>query len=344
MPGVSSALASPIRNLLSGTAFVALCMLLAITAYWQQGWSAGDALYMTVITVFTVGYGEVRPIDTPALRAITIALTVFGCTGLIFVSSALVQFFTATQLATLLDTRRMNSRIEKLRDHVIICGFGRIGLQIALELHAARASFVIVERSETRCADAQAAGYLSLRAEATEEDALLLARVEHARALATVLPDDSANVFITLSARSLNRDLLIIARGEAPSTERKLLQAGANRVVLPAHIGAERMAEMLLFAGTPEARPAEAELRRLGLSLEVVVAEPGSPWAGLTVSDIERRAEAGFIVVEIERNGTQRRERPGEDTIVHPGDGVMIVGRSTRAALAGFAAKRGTSG
>jgi voltage-gated potassium channel Kch len=341
---VDRALASPARNLVGGSLFVLVVSFIAILAYLRAGWSFGDALYMAVITVFTVGYDEVRPIDTPELRTITIALICLGCTGMIFVTGALIQFISAVQFSELLDTRRMNNRIEALRDHIIVCGYGRIGMQLAIEFDAAGMGFVIIERSEARCAEARAQGYLAIRAEATEEEALRRAGVERARALATVLPDDAANVFITLSARSLNRDLAIIARGESPATERMLTHAGANRVVLPAYIGAERMAELILFPAMADAasgpRTSEADLRRLGLALEVIVAAKGSDWVGLTVRDIEQRADSAFLIVELERAGTARRERPNEDTRVAAGDGVVVVGRTLRAALEGFGAKR----
>lgn len=339
------ALASPVRNLAAGMLFVLGVMVAATVAYILQGWSAGDAFYMVVVTVFTVGYGEVRPIDTASLRAITIALIGSGCTGMIFVTGALVQYITATQFSEILDVRRMKHRIEDLRDHVIIAGYGRIGTMLARELKAAGVPLVIVDRSETRCAEAAAAGHMCLRAEATEEEALIRVGIAKARALATVLPDDSANVFITLSARGLNKHIEIFARGEAPSTERMLLQAGASRVVLPAHISAERLAEMLVFpiaAGAPAgARAAERQMQSLGLTLEVVIAEQGSPWIGLTVAEIERHADAAFVIVELERAGTGARERPNDATRVAAGDGVAVIGRSARSAIAGFSARSG---
>ena len=338
---ISRVLASPARNLAGGMIFVLAVMAAAIGAYVWSGWSLGDALYMTVLTVFTVGYDEVRPIDTPELRAITIALISFGCTGMIFVTGALVQFITANQFSELLDARRMSGRIEELHGHIIVCGYGRIGNMLARELRAARAPLIVVERSESRCAEARASGCLAVAGDATDEACLLRAGIARARALATVLPDDAANVFITLSARNLNSKLVIIARGEAPSTERKLVHAGADRVVLPAHIGAERMAEMILFPSLGDAprgrRAIEQELERLGLAMEVVVAEEGSPWVGLTVKEIEQRAEAIFLIVELERAGSARRERPNEDTRVAAGDGVVVIGRTMRGALQGFA-------
>jgi Trk K+ transport system NAD-binding subunit len=334
-------LTSPLRNLLGGVAFVLAVCGLAIAGYVHAGWSFGDALYMVVITVFTVGYDEVHAVDTPDLRAITMGLIVCGCTGMIFLTGALVQFITFTQFQQVFGLKRMKNQIDQLRDHVIICGFGRIGAMVARELTAGRTRFVVLERGETRFAEARERGYLCLQGDATEESVLHQAGVTRARVLATVLPDDAANVFITLSARSLNRSLLIIARGEAPSTESKLLQAGANEVVLPAHIGAERVAERILYPGTSglrepdRMRQMEQELRRLGLELEVVVVEAGSPFAGLTVEEIEARAERAFFVVAIERRGSPDAEKPTADTRLAPGDGVMVIGRSGRARVLG---------
>jgi len=330
VPDLAKALASPMRNLLGGVAFVGLVMAAATMAYVLCGWSLGDAFYMVMLTVFTVGFGEVRPIDTVMLRSITIALVGFGCTGMIFVTGALVQMITATQFSEILGGRRMTSAIERLKGHVIICGYGRIGRMLARELRAAGRALVVLERDEGRCAEAAAAGHLCLAVDASEEDSLLRAGVARAAALTTVLHDDALNVFITLSARSLNPGLTIIARGEAPSTERKLTQAGADRVVLPAHIGAERMAELLLF---PEMEAAPG-LERFGLVHEVVVADAASPWTGLTVGEVEARAAGAFLIVEIEREG--RRERAAPQTRIAARDGVVVVGRSTAAAVAGF--------
>jgi Trk K+ transport system NAD-binding subunit len=334
------ALSSPLRNLIGGMLFVLAVMAAAIGAYVQVGWSLGDAIYMVVLTVFTVGYDEVRPIDTTGLRVITVALIWFGCTGMIFVTGALVQFITATQFSELLDRRWMTTQVDKLRDHVIVCGFGRIGRMLARDLAAAGAPFVVIERGEAQSMDAERSGYLTLRADATEEETLARAHVAEARALATVLPDDAANVFITLSARSLNPALTIIARGEAPTTERKLMQAGATRVVLPAHIGAERIAEILLYPEiadrTDPSGGVGVGIRALGLFSEVVRATADSPWIGLKVRDIERRAESAFVIVEIERAGTRRREPASDDVRVQAGDGVLVIGRSTSAAVQGF--------
>lgn len=328
-------LASPARNLIGGLVFMLVVMTAATAAYVHAGWSLADALYMVIITVYTVGYGEVRPIDTGLLRGISIATIVLGCTGVIFLTGALVQFITLNQINTVLGLKRMNTQIDKLRHHVVICGFGRIGRMLALELEAGGTEFVIVERDDALAEEIRGHGYLCLHGDATDENALQLAGVMRARALATVLPNDAANVFITLSARSLNPSLEIIARGEAPSTESKLLQAGANKVVLPTHIGAERIAEMILyeksgqlFRETERMREFERDLRLVGLNMDLATVAPGSPAVGMTVGALERAAEGAFFVVRINRRSGEAVSNPESGEVIEAADGLVLIGRA----------------
>ena len=332
-------LSSPARNLSAAISFVLLVSALATFAYVEDGWTLRDAAYMVVLTVFTVGYEEVEPVRSDFARDVTIALIVFGCTGMIVVSGAVVQFFTRLQIQQALGTRRMTGDIDRLKDHVVVCGFGRLGQTLCRELRAGQVPFVVVERGEQKWEEARRLGYLVVRGEAELEDVLRQAGIERARALATVVPNDSANVFITLSARSLSRNLTIVARGEAPSTENKLRQAGANEVVLPAFIGAERVAELVLYHGptrdirnSPAMRQAESGLRRLGLEMELVVATP-TDFAGLNVAEVERRSDHAFFVVAVERQGGEDVDRPDGATRIRVGDGVVIVGRGGRARM-----------
>lgn len=329
-------LASPLRNLATGIGFLVVAAV-ATAAFALQGWSAGDAFYMVVMTIFTVGYGEVHPINTVPLRVTVITLIVTGCTGMIFVTGSLVQLITTSQFQQVLGIRRMRKDIAALSGHVIICGYGRIGQMLARELRGGRLDCVVIERDEARVRLAIERGFFAMQSDATTEDALDEAGIARARVLATVLPDDAANVFITLSARSLNADLTIIARGEAPSTERKLIQAGADRVVLPAYIGAERVAELILFQdvaalmdGSEEDAAIGRDLRRLGLELEVVAAAPGSRAVGMTVAALEAEAAGAFLVVAISRKQGSRLQPP-PTAIINAGDGVALVGRPHRA-------------
>jgi trk system potassium uptake protein TrkA/voltage-gated potassium channel len=330
-------LASPRRLLVSTLLFVAIVFLVAVGAYVQAGWPLGDAAYMVTLTIFSVGYGEVHAIDTPYLRVVTIGTMILGCTGMIVLTGALVQMFAAIQLRRLLGLDRMQSLIERLNGHVVICGFGRIGVQLAKELHGANTPFVVLERDGGKIAEAQALSYLCHRGDATEESALRIVRIDRARILATVLPDDAANVFITLSARNLNPALEIIARGEAPTTESKLLHAGADKVVLPTHIGAERIAEMILYPGTASFVAGSTEmgemkrgLHEFGLELEIVAIADKGAMVGHTVGEAEARGRGAFFVVQIDRASGKSIMHPDEDVRIETGDQILLVVRGSR--------------
>jgi voltage-gated potassium channel len=335
----------PSRNLVRVTAFMLILVAVATAGYVEAGWSFQDSVYMVTLTVFTVGYGEVHPIDTPYLHALTMATMLFGCTGMIFFTGALVQLFTLSPLQQILGVRRVHTEIDKLTNHVIVCGYGRIGVALASSLKDGGAPFVVLEQNERRVADAREAGHLCLQADATSEAALQAAGIDRARALATVLPDDAANVFITLSARNLNRTIEIIARGDAVSTERKLVHAGANKVVLPTHTGAERIAEIILFPETSRfirdserMRELERTLRNLGLAMEVVVVPEKGALTDLTIEQIETRASGAFFIVQLNRRDGEAITGPDKTLRVEAGDGVVVVGRSGQAISALFAA------
>jgi voltage-gated potassium channel len=338
-------LGSPGRTLVSIVLFMLVVIVLATFGYMAAGWSFSDASYMVLLTVYTVGYGEVHPIATPYLHAITMATMIFGCTGMILLTGALVQFLTITQLQQSLGVKRMKAEVDKLEGHVIVVGYGRIGAMLAKELESGGAKFVVLEQSEDRAREVRDLGHLCLVGDATNESSLRDAGIARARTLATVLPNDAANVFITLSARSLNPDIEIIARGEVPSTESKLIQAGANKVVLPTHIGAERIAEMILFPETArflraseKMQELERTLRGLGLDMTVVVVPEKGAVTGLSIENIERKADGQFFVVQLNRQASDAITTPDRGLRVHGGDGVVIVSRNGQAARAIFEA------
>ena len=154
---------------------------------------------MVIITAFSVGFGEVQPVTDPWLRAWTMALIILGCTGIIFITGTLVQWLTESQIQRALGGKRMENEIEKLKNHAIICGFGRIGRMIATQLEEGGIPFVILDQAADRVAEARECGWLTMQGEATDEVALRSAGINRARVLATVLPNDAANVFITQS-------------------------------------------------------------------------------------------------------------------------------------------------
>ena len=331
-----SVLGSPVRNLVSVLIFVGTVVVIATLAYMAAGWNFTDAFYMVLLTVYSVGYREIRPIDTTYLHAVTVSTMILGCTGMILLTSALVQLMTVLQLRQILGANRMQSRIEKLSGHAIICGYGRIGVMLAHDLAVAGMPLVVIERETGRLADIEAAGHLCIAGDATEEDVLMSAGIDRARVLATVLPNDAANVFITLSARNLNLELEIIARGEAPTTERKLLRAGAHQVVMPTHIGAERIARMILFPASTDLAAdgrldqSRRDLGELGLDLELVPAKAGSRMCNLTVGEAERQGSGAFFIVQL-RRGEEAIARPAQDEKILAGDEVMVLVRDSGA-------------
>jgi voltage-gated potassium channel len=293
---------------------------------------------MVVITAFSVGFGEVVPIIDPWLRVWTIALILFGCTSIIFVTGTLVQWLTEAQIQRALGGKRMENEIEKLSNHAIICGFGRIGRMIAAQLQAGRIPFIIVDQAADRVAEVRDAGYLTLQGEATDEAVLKTAGIARARVLATVLPNDAANVFITLSARNMNPRIQIIARGEVPSTERKLLQAGANRVVLPAHIGADRIAHLILHPNARELLGAQTKSRiefehhlsELGLDMEELEIAVDSPLAHKRIAEVESEAAGRLLAIAIMRKEGGTDLNPTPSSMLMPGDALVVMRRTLR--------------
>ena len=194
------------------------------TAYCLEGWKFSDAFYMVIITVFSVGYEEVEPVATPMLRAITIFIIVAGDASKVYFVGSLVRFITEGEIGKAMDEHRKSRDIETISDHAIICGYGRIGQTLARELTGKNYPFLIVDNKAERVALAQSHGYQALLGDAGEESTLNEAHIERALVLATVLPSDMVNVFITLTARNMRPDLRIIARAEDPATEKKLKQ------------------------------------------------------------------------------------------------------------------------
>lgn len=329
---------TPRTNLLYAASFVGVVMAVFTVGYRLAGWSWGDAVYMVIITAFSVGYGEVQPITDPWLRAWTTTLIVLGCTGIIFITGTLVQWLTESQIQRALGGKRMEHEIEKLKNHAIICGFGRIGRMIASQLEAGGIPFVIVDQAPDRVAEAREAGWLTHTGEATDESVLRAVGISRARVLATVLPNDAANVFITLSARNMNPEIQIIARGEVPSTERKLKQAGANRVVLPAHMGADRIAHLILHPNarellggkTKSSVEFEHHLSELGLDMEEIEIGPDSPWLHRRVGDVEKEAAGRLLAVAILRKEGGTDMNPNPTAMLMPGDALVVMKRGAR--------------
>ena len=232
------------RTLRNGLLFFLTTCVVATVGYVLAGWSWVDAAYMVTITIFGVGYGEVNPVEPIWLKIFTIGFIFAGCSSLIYVIGGIVQMLSDGEVKRLLGVRNRSREIEALTDHTIICGYGRIGRMLASELKQKDEPFVVLDITDDRVAQATEDGCLAMKGNCTEDNVLQQAGIFRARVLATVLPNDAINVFITLTGRGMSESIKIIARAESPSTEAKLIRSGANHVVIPAAIGAVRVAQL----------------------------------------------------------------------------------------------------
>ncbi|MEM8912305.1 MAG: potassium channel family protein [Planctomycetota bacterium] len=239
------AISKSTKRLAIGVGVFTASAVTATVGYVMAGWSWVDAIYMVTITVFGVGYGEVQPIEDPGMKLFTILVILTGCSSGIFVLGGLLQMVTEGEVRRIMGVAQCGREIKSLRDHAIICGFGRVGRMLAEQLHHTDQRFVIVDLDPGRIRDAHDEGYLAVIGDATHDDTLRKLGIYSARSMATVLPNDAMNVFITLTARDLCENIQIIARAESPATERKLLRSGASQVVMPAAIGATRIAQLV---------------------------------------------------------------------------------------------------
>ncbi len=313
----SDHLSSSWRRILIGASFLSVTCILAVTGYMLAGWNFLDAIYMVVITVFGVGYGETRPVEDPRLKVFTMGVIIAGCSSGIYVVGGFVTMIAEGEINRVLGTRRMSKEIEQLTGHAIICGYGRVGQMLVSDLALAKHALVVIDNSSQRIAEAQHAGFLTVLGSASEEPTLEAAGISRARVLATVLPDDTANVFITLTARDMNPTIEIISRAESPSTEKKLMRSGATRVVMPALIGATKIAHMITRPSAEEMLVSvlgktqlNEELREVGLELSQIEIEDSSPLAGQTLADAE--IGGGFVIVGIKRGNSFVRHPPPE--------------------------------
>ncbi len=320
-------------HIAKGIALLGVIVAIGVTGYVLAGWPFVDALYMVIITIFGVGYGEVRSVDDPKLKFFTMGLIVAGCSAGLWVIGGLVEFMADGKIREALGKRRMSQQIDAMTKHTIVCGFGRVGQILCRDLAAAEMPLLVIDADPERLALAESFGYPTVAGDAAEERTLRAAHIETARVVAVVLPDDAANVFVTLSARELSPSVQIIARGERPDTERKLLRSGANRVVLPAAAGANRMARMITHP-PPESLLADAanmtELNQslidIGLEIAEVVLAADDELVGSPLSAVDLRESAAMIIALRKTDGEIRRS-PHGTTVLEAGDAIIIVGR-----------------
>ncbi len=311
--------------------FVILILIIGLGTFGYaliEGWPLFDSLYMTVITLATVGYGEVHPLS-PSGRVFTLFLILFGVGIIAYAIGSLVQFMVEGQLRQVLGRKKLEKQIGKLEGHYIICGYGRIGGLICKEFQARPLPFVVVEKDAGLCEKLANEGRLFVAGDATDDETLVAAGIQRAKGLITAVTSDTENVYITLTARGLNPDLFILARAGEEGSEKKLRRAGASKVISPYIIGATRMAQAVLRPSVVDFIEIATAGKNLELQLEEIRVAADSHLVQKTLVSSGVRREWGIIIVGIKKADGQMTFNPKSTTLIDAGDILITLGERT---------------
>lgn len=292
-----------------------------------EGYGFIDSLYMTVLSVSTVGFEVIRPLS-PQGKLFVSFLIIFSLGNFAFVGSSIVRFFLDGEFVKKLKTSRVSKRIEKLTDHVIICGYGRNGEQAALELTDHNHPFVIIERRENVITRIQEdPNLLFIQGDATNEEVLRTAGIDHARALIATTPNDADNMFVVLTARSMNPELTIISRASEIGSDVKLRRAGATNVIMPERMGGQRMARLVTQPDVVEFMEYILLQRNRDISIhEVNCRIMASLHRGKTIGDLSLGKVTGTTIIGLKNGEGKYIFNPGSDYILGVHDQLFVLG------------------
>lgn len=290
-----------------------------------EDWPFFDALYMTVMIVTTVGIKEVHPIDK-AGEAFTIVLMLGGIFVLFYAASAIIQAVVSGQVQQVLGRQRMEQALAGLKDHVIVCGYGRMGRLVCREFSSQRLPFVVIERQEEALEKFKLPHGIPMQGDASSDDVLKAAGVARARALVAVLASDADNLYITMSARLLNDKLFIVARAEDERAEQKLHRAGASRVVSAYAMGGYRVAHAVLRPTVVDFLDQAIRAEHLEVQIEEVQIASHSRLVGKTLIDARVRQDLGIIIVAIKKATGAMVFNPPSDAVLAIGDILIAIG------------------
>jgi voltage-gated potassium channel len=294
--------------------------------YSLEDMSLFEAFYMTIITISTVGFSEIVPLH-PASRAITIVVIVLGIGVGTYTIGLIVRVFVEGELLRFFGRRKVQKIISDLKNHYIICGFGRIGRIICEELNADNINFIVIDQNPDTLKDTESLKYLYLNMDATSEDALLKAGIMKAKGLVTAVSSDADNVFITLTAKGLRPDIFILARASEGKNEDKLLRSGATRVVTPYHIGGRRMAQVLKRPTVVDFIDIATMGNKLGLMMEEATVKANSRLVGKNLIDSNLRRDFGIIIVAIKKLSGEMIFNPMPSEKLEAGDVLVVIGK-----------------
>lgn len=294
-----------------------------------EGWSFWDSFYMTVITLTTVGYREIHDMSLGG-EIFTVVLLIGGVGTVLYALSAGAKVLIEGELQELYGRRRMEKKLENLKNHFIICGYGRMGKVIARELAQKLLPFVVIEKNEIAFDEEQKEQYLIVQGDATKDNLLKKVGIERAQCLISVLPTDAENLYVVLSARGLNPGLLIVARAGEEGSDQKLLRAGADRVVSPYHIGGLRIAHAVLKPAVVDFIEFATQSGNIDLQIEEITVQGGSAIAEHSLDQCGIGRDLGVIIVAIKRANGEMDFSPNFRTVIQPGDKLIAVGEPSR--------------
>lgn len=307
----------------------------------EEEYSLFDGLYMTVITLSTIGYGETHPLS-PAGKIFTMCLILGGVFTLAYSASEIIRSIVSGEIAGYLERQKMERALSHVHDHIIVCGFGRMGHLVCKEFSRLNKHFVVIDLNEAQLKSFHMSGGIALVGDATSDVVLKQAGIERARSLVTVMASDADNLFTTMSARLLNAKLTIVARVEDIQSEEKLRRAGANRVVSPYHIGGTRVAHAVLKPTVVDFIELTTRTEHIELQLEEATICEGSPLAKQTLRDTRLMADHHCIIVAIKQASGHMMFNPPPDTLLGVGDTLVALGSRTHLATFGSLAKAKT--
>jgi voltage-gated potassium channel len=307
-------------------------MLMGIISFGTLGYylledmSLFESFYMTVITISTVGFSEIAPLS-PASRAVTIVVIVLGIGVGTYTIGLIVRVFIEGELLKFFGRRKVQKIIADLKNHYIICGFGRIGRIICEELDADNMTFIVIDKNPNLAKEMASFKFLYLNMDATAEDALMQAGIMNARGLVTAVSSDADNVFITLTAKGLRPDIFILARASEGKNEAKLLRSGATRVVTPYHIGGRRMAQVLKRPTVVDFLDIATMGNKLGLMMEEVTLNANSRLVGKNLIESYLRRDFGIIIVAIKKSSGEMIFNPMPSEKLEAQDVLVVIGK-----------------
>jgi len=290
-----------------------------------EKWPLGDAFYMTIITLSTVGFGEVHPLSRTG-QIFTTCLIIFGIGVVAYIVGSVAQFMVEGQLKKILEKRAMQKKIEKITHHYIVCGYGRIGRGVCEELKKHQKPLVVVERDAEILPEIESQGLLYIHGEATEDEVLLKAGVKRAAGLIAAVGSDADNVYVVLTARELNPTLQIIARAEKEEAVNKLRRAGANKIIAPYTIAARKIAYTVTHPLVTDFIEL-AVYKGFDLQLEEIPIGMQAQIKDVSLQDSGLRKRFDIIVVAIRKASGEMLFNPSPNAIISPGDILIVLGK-----------------